>query len=247
MSMRNYGDVEEVKRIRAKRLLPLIHQLQRVRYAKRIKNILHVWFVFNAYNIRNFFTNSTSQWLYYKNADYKEISHAIVEKFKLTSHKKILDIGCGNGGLLRCFREINHSFLLHGVDINPLSLSLAKNNVPHGKFFKSSCDDLIFLEDSVIDCCIIFGVLNYLEIHQLGKTIDESIRITKDGGHIIILNNYEQRHHNKQNWGTYYLPDNYWENFTHENVCNVEYISMQEFCVDKKYEGNAVIISLKSA
>jgi ubiquinone/menaquinone biosynthesis C-methylase UbiE len=244
MNIRNYGDVEKTKQSQSKRLFSFIRQLQRRRYTHKIKNNLHVWFVFNAYNIRNFFTKSSSQWLYYKNSDYKKISDAIVKKFKLTSHNKILDIGCGNGGMLQYFREINHNFFLYGLDINPLSLSLAKNNVPHGRFFKSNCDDLSFLEDNVIDCCIIFGVLNYLEIDQFGKAIDEAIRVTKCGGNIVILNNYEQRHHYKKSWGTYYLPDNYWKSFNHENVRSIEYIPMQEFCEEKKYEGNAVAISL---
>ena len=67
MNTRNYGDEKTTKQSKSKHLFLLIRQSQRRKYQKKIKNTLHVWFVFNAYNIRNLFTKSTTQWLYYKN------------------------------------------------------------------------------------------------------------------------------------------------------------------------------------
>ncbi|BBM87266.1 class I SAM-dependent methyltransferase [Candidatus Uabimicrobium amorphum] len=212
---------------------------------KRIKNALHVWFVFNLYNLRNFITGGNSQWLYYTSSDYKQIANNLVKNMQLGDHAKILDLGCGSGGMLVYLNKINTNFKLYGVDINSLSISQAQKNLPSASFYASSCDDLHFLENDTIDACIIFGVLNYLTVEQVEKTIHEVIRVSKRGGQILILNNYEEKHHNKKSWGTYPLPDNYWESLTHDVALDIQYLDMEEFCAVRKYEGNAVKISLR--
>ncbi|MEL7666336.1 MAG: hypothetical protein AAGU06_02810 [Candidatus Shapirobacteria bacterium] len=76
----------------------------------------------------------------YFNENYKNLDIINVPlKFAITSKKirarlieiikksrSIVDIGCGLGGTLKVFREINHNCLLFGIDCSNIALRKAK-------------------------------------------------------------------------------------------------------------------------
>src|SRR3989338_3917780 len=43
------------------------------------------------------------------------------------SNKRVLDLGCGSGGITRKMKELNPSAKIFGVDFNPDAISYAKN------------------------------------------------------------------------------------------------------------------------
>src|SRR5688572_7143151 len=53
----------------------------------------------------------------------------------LKRSKKILEVGCGNGGALKTLhRSMRKGAQMHGVDISRLAISYAKKNFPKGHF-----------------------------------------------------------------------------------------------------------------
>ena len=87
--------------------------------------------------------------------------------------KSVLEIGCGTGIDLRLFPD---TVEFHGVDLNDLTLDMAKKSNSKHDFKKDSITKLPF-EDSSIDFIFTHKFLNCLNEDELNKGVSEMYRV----------------------------------------------------------------------
>ena len=100
--------------------------------------------------------------------------------------KKILDVGCGSGGMLRRF--IDYGALpenLYGIDLLPDRIEMAKKLSPHINFYLGNAAKLPF-EDDFFDIVMQFTVFTSILDYSLKQKIaQEMLRVLKPDGIII--------------------------------------------------------------
>ena len=97
--------------------------------------------------------------------------------------KKILDIGCGTGRLMRYL--IDSGAEVVAADLSAAMLAKAQKNFRGVKTVKADIRDLPF-EDESFDIVIAAFVIVHLK--KLDKAFDEVYRVTKNGGHFLVTN-----------------------------------------------------------
>ena len=106
--------------------------------------------------------------------------------FVQLGNKKILDVGCGYGGVLRKF--INYGAMpenLYGIDLLPDRIEMAKKLSPHINFYLGSATELPF-EDNFFDIVMQFTVFtSILDYSVKQKVAQEMLRVLKPYGIII--------------------------------------------------------------
>ena len=113
---------------------------------------------------------------------------SLIKKYGLNHLKKqkILDIGCGNGGVLRDF--IDYGAMpenLYGIDLLPDRIETAKKLSPHINFYLASATELPF-EDEFFDIVMQFTVFtSILDYSMKQKIAQEMLRVLKPDGIII--------------------------------------------------------------
>ncbi len=118
----------------------------------------------------------------------KELREYLYKKISLgLGKKKILEIGCGTGELLK---EIGKKFKqeLYGVDIDEERLKTAKANLKQ-QGIKAELKHVDFLNNNFNDQFFEVIITNYLFlwIKNLKKCFDEIYRILKEDGVLLIL------------------------------------------------------------
>jgi SAM-dependent methyltransferase len=98
---------------------------------------------------------------------------------------RILDLGCGYGGILHALREAKYSSVT-GVDVSQEQVDLAKRL----GFEDVHCMDVhAFLDqvpDGTYDVVIAFDILEHFARHELLVLMDELHRILTRGGRLIV-------------------------------------------------------------
>lgn len=98
------------------------------------------------------------------------------------SGKRILDIGCGGGYLLKELENIASS--LTGIDISEVALNIAKATCPSAVLQEASAENLPFGESS-FDCVVCLGSLeHFLDIN---KALKEMGRVLSSDGWIFVM------------------------------------------------------------
>ena len=96
----------------------------------------------------------------------------------------ILDVGCGTGALLEKLRQNFSDAILHGIDISPKMVAIAKDrNIPNVELIEGDSESLPYDDTKfdVVTCCSSFHHYPNPE-----KAIAEFRRVTKPGGKLII-------------------------------------------------------------
>jgi SAM-dependent methyltransferase len=98
----------------------------------------------------------------------------------LPAHSKVLDLGCGECGLLRSIASLNATLELHGCDAQ------APANLPAGVDFQRADFDLATLPyaDDQFDFIVMQHVLEHLE--KPIPAIAQVLRVLKPGGRVFI-------------------------------------------------------------
>jgi ubiquinone/menaquinone biosynthesis C-methylase UbiE len=106
----------------------------------------------------------------------------LIDKFTASQKRlKILDAGCGTGGLSRKLQQSGH--LVSAVDNNSLAVNLAKKKGVKAQ--KSSLDKLPFASN-LFDVVVCIDVLYHKQIGNDLKALRELTRVLKKNGLIII-------------------------------------------------------------
>lgn len=66
-------------------------------------------------------------------ANTMELARHILELAHLKGHLRVLDVGCGNGGLARCLTD-DSRITYTGIDISDVALAAARKNGPRGHY-----------------------------------------------------------------------------------------------------------------
>jgi len=108
------------------------------------------------------------------------------QDIKDLSYKRILDVGCGSGGVLRDF--IKYGALpenLYGIDLLLDRIETAKKLSPHINFYLGSATELPF-ENEFFDIVMQFTVFtSILDYSMKQKIAKEMLRVLKPDGIII--------------------------------------------------------------
>ena len=107
---------------------------------------------------------------------------------RIASYQKpaphILDVGCGTGALLEKLRHAFPDAVLHGIDISPNMLAIARNkNIPDVVLNEGDAENLPYDNGSfdMITCCSSFH-----HYPNPQKAIAEFRRVVRPGGNLII-------------------------------------------------------------
>lgn len=118
-----------------------------------------------------------------------ELNKTIGTKRKI----KILDMGCGTGAFTS--KLIKSNFDIHGVDISPESIKLARKLYPQINFSVGDIENLLFFDDESFDLITLSGVLHHFDNFE--NVISECYRLLKKKGRIFA---YDPNRQNPIMW-----------------------------------------------
>ena len=108
---------------------------------------------------------------------------AIRQLFPFTANKKILDVGCGGGGITNILSEISTDII--GVDFSPAAIEFAKNRYPHLEMRVMDALDLRknFAENS-FEVVVACDVIEHMDDQD--GFMKNCRAVLGDGGYLII-------------------------------------------------------------
>ena len=101
----------------------------------------------------------------------------------LPKHAKILDAGVGTGLIGKMLREEGYHNL-EGIDLSRRMLEKAATKKAYTKLYRKVLGKPLGFPSNTFDGVVSVGVLTYG--HAPSSSLDEMIRITKPGGHVIF-------------------------------------------------------------
>lgn len=120
---------------------------------------------------------------------YDDIACELSERLKLTKNDSLLEVGCGNGLLLK--RLKNQAKYVFGVDLSIEMLKQIKD--PQIKTVQAEASNLPF-ENCVFDKIVSHSIFHYFpNLKYAENSVLEMVRVCKPGGRIVIsdiLNGY---------------------------------------------------------
>lgn len=100
-------------------------------------------------------------------------------------NKKVLDIGCGDGSLLRFLSE-KYYCESYGVDISRNVIDGANSKISKGvKFMVGDHRDLSIFHNNTFDIVISLGVIEHFPEYSLA--LSEARRVLKQGGKLVLI------------------------------------------------------------
>ena len=105
----------------------------------------------------------------------------LAEKYK---YKSILDVCCGTGNQLKLLKS--KGFNVSGIDLSDNMLKVAEKGVNAVKCFKEDAEAMSFKSKS-FDMVMTTFALHEKTAESALKVLREMIRITKENGHIILV------------------------------------------------------------
>jgi len=97
---------------------------------------------------------------------------------------RILDAGCGSGGLARLLAEEGAE--VTGIDPNPQALTAARTLAPAARFEAASAEALPF-EDAAFDVVLVVNALHHVPLDAMDRALAEAARVARPGGWLIVL------------------------------------------------------------
>jgi len=99
--------------------------------------------------------------------------------------KKAVDIGCGEGHLVRLMTR--HGAKAFGVECNPAQLEKAHAEKPVGNevYYDGRAEDLPFDKGS-IDIALFFNSLHHVDVKIMTQALGEAARVLKSGGMLYV-------------------------------------------------------------
>ena len=117
-----------------------------------------------------------------------------IDRYDLTERfaergKRVLDIGCGEGFLLRKLKDKFEE--LYGLDVAPSRLEEAKEKirslypleVPRFKFVEGNADEVLPFSNDFFDAVTCIAVIEH--VYDIFSLVREMYRVLKPGGYII--------------------------------------------------------------
>lgn len=118
----------------------------------------------------------------------RNIQMNVFERYITDSKAKILDIGCGNGRVLKLLFDKRYESI-YGIEPNGELVRDLKTNYPdiRDSVTIGQADNLTYPEQ-FFDCVYFFNVLHHLDgVDEYRKALDEASRCLKSGGYLIFV------------------------------------------------------------
>lgn len=115
---------------------------------------------------------------------YNESYDFICEKIN-PQNAQILEIGCGPGNITKYILSKRPDFSIHGTDVAPNMIELAKVNCPQAKFDVMDCKQIDQLSDKY-DGIICGFCLPYLSPTDVEKLLSDSFHLLNKNGLIYL-------------------------------------------------------------
>ena len=100
--------------------------------------------------------------------------------------KNVLEVGCGTGRFTKLM--INKGAKVTGIDLQPDTIMVNRKKIPNAEFLYMSATDIDF-EKETFDIVISVTVLQHIPYNEQEKAINEIMRVVKQDGYIIIMEN----------------------------------------------------------
>jgi len=111
--------------------------------------------------------------------EYEELYKKYLNLLSALDVKKVLDIGCGNGKLLKLLEK--NSFDSCGIDRSEMMVTRAKNLEVN-----ASTQELNELKDESFDCALaVADVLNYIKFDEIDGFFSQLSRVLKPDGYFL--------------------------------------------------------------
>ncbi len=104
--------------------------------------------------------------------------------FGLIEGKRILDVGCGNGGLFRVL--VDRGAEVVGVDPNEEALGAARRAVSKGVFAQAAAEALPFADDS-FDGAVLLNSLHHVPVSDMNMALREVARVVEPSGPLVVV------------------------------------------------------------
>ncbi|OGT38011.1 MAG: SAM-dependent methyltransferase [Gammaproteobacteria bacterium RIFCSPHIGHO2_12_FULL_37_14] len=130
---------------------------------------------------------------------WRPVAEKLIERYNLTKHSKLLDVGCGKGFLLYEIQKLLPGIELVGIDVSKHALVNAKDEIK-SCLFSLSAQSTYPYEDSYFDLVISLNTLHNLRIFDLKNAISEIERVGKQKYIVVESYRNEQEQFNLQCW-----------------------------------------------
>jgi SAM-dependent methyltransferase len=104
----------------------------------------------------------------------------MIREFAPLEGARILDIGCGIGTYVKRFRQFSDD--VYGVDVEPERVAEASVELPN---ISCAPGEALPYADDFFDITFLNEVIEHVEDDR--KTIEEAVRVTRPGGHIVVF------------------------------------------------------------
>lgn len=109
--------------------------------------------------------------------------HGLIQHYKQSDGKSLLDAACGTGAHARYLRE---HYAITGFDLDPVLLGIARETCPDGVFHEADMRDFDLGQQFTAVVCL-FGAIGYVQtLDSLNQTLACFARHTAPGGVVIV-------------------------------------------------------------
>lgn len=165
---------------------------EKVRMIERDKELYH-YHVWSLESIQKFWQIATASIIveqFYPEEYWQDLikwAYSIIRKDKEHRIKRICDIGCGNGNLIKVLSEKFPTAEILGIDLTEDSLRFAKNRFSNNKLidFKVGSITSIPVEDNSLDLITVTEVLEHLFLNDFINGFNEISKKLKRGGYLL--------------------------------------------------------------
>ena len=119
-----------------------------------------------------------------KRTDVNQNITVIEETFSPLENQRILDIGCGRGGLLKALAS--RLAKPTGIDLNKQSLIEARRKCPQAELIHAGAGDMVF-RDHGFDGTIILNTLHHIPEKEIQLGLQKALQVTKPGCSVLIM------------------------------------------------------------
>lgn len=119
--------------------------------------------------------------MWYYRALHRHVARSLAQK--IPAMARVLDAGCGTGGLLRHMHKVQPSWQLTGLDFSPLACELARERTG-GEVVQGSIASLPFADvlfDAVVSCDVV------CQVADPAQAVREFHRCLKPGGVAVLM------------------------------------------------------------
>lgn len=120
--------------------------------------------------------------MWYYRALHRHVTRSLTRVLGPAAEARVLDAGCGTGGLLRRLHEAQPAWGLTGLDFSPLACELARERTG-GEVVQGSVAALPFADatfDAVVSCDVV------CQVTEPATALREFHRVLKPGGSVVL-------------------------------------------------------------